>query len=249
MVLIEAAVAGHDEALCTPIGRRHVQVAPHVPPGFGSAAVTLSGGVGELVYAIRRGEGAVDVTQFGDLGGELAERLARWPRLANTPDELLPEGLGRATVYGLLRHGTELSGTTIYLPHPERLPLKNVPIVARITPATTDEQLARAVDLAARGAAAGCLQIDGLEQDPAAVRTLGHRLAEALAAGPFPPDRPLVLLVAENLGKVLGSYATRWGTLKVDVIVVDEVPGRDAQFVRLGRPREGIVPLSLYGMR
>jgi ethanolamine utilization protein EutA len=78
---------------------------------------------------------------------------------------------------------------------------------------------------------------------------VGERLAAALAARQQPLQRPLVLLLEANLGKVLGGYATRWGTLDVPLVVVDEVPPRDAQFVRLGRPVEGTVPLSLYGIR
>jgi ethanolamine utilization protein EutA len=65
----------------------------------------------------------------------------------------------------------------------------------------------------------------------------------------MPPDHVLVLLVPANLAKVLGGYITRWGTMNTDLIVVDEVPKRDAQFVRLGRVRQGVVPLWLYAAR
>ena len=58
-----------------------------------------------------------------------------------------------------------------------------------------------------------------------------------------------MLLVPANFGKVLGNYITRWGTLDEDLIVVDEVPLGDGQFVRLGRTREGVVPLWLYAIR
>jgi ethanolamine utilization protein EutA len=253
--LIEAAVEGNPAPAASTIGKRHVQVPLHragaTLPGatLAQSAITLSGGVGQLVYDQMRGAAAGGVTQFGDLGGELAARIARSPLFAGRMRGLAPEGLGRATVYGLLRHSTELSGSTLYLPDPRRLPLKNVPIVGRIGPEATDEQLTQALDLAARGAGAACLQIDLEQPSLERVRSLGGRLADLLEKRPILPERVLVLLVPENLGKVLGGYITRWGTLPMNLIVVDEVPNRDAQFVRLGRSREGVVPLWLYAVR
>ncbi len=248
--LIEAAVQGSGQPPASPVGRLHVQV----PFASGSAntpqtAITLSGGVGQLVYDQLPGAPSGAITQFGDLGGELAERIVRSPRIAGRMRGLVPEGLGRATVYGLLRHSTELSGSTLHLPHPERLPLKNVPIVGRIGPRADDEQLVQALNLAARSASAACLAIDLEEQDLAQVRDIGTRLAACLERRPMPPDHVLVLLVPANLAKVLGGYITRWGTMNTDLIVVDEVPKRDAQFVRLGRVRQGVVPLWLYAAR
>ncbi len=248
--LIEAAIEGDARPFATAIGRRHLQVRLERPKFVHEPiAVTLSGGVGQIVYKQLRGDPSSDITPFGDLGSDLAARILRAPSIAGRMNHLIPEGLGRATVFGLLRHSTELSGSTIYLPKPQRLPLKNVPIVGQLSVNSTGEQLAQVFDLAARGTPAACIRIDLDPPTLAAVRSLGHRLADALEARPFPPDRVLVLLVSANIGKVLGNYTTRWGTLNVEVIVVDEVPDRDAQFVRLGRSREGVVPVWLYAVR
>jgi ethanolamine utilization protein EutA len=54
-------------------------------------------------------------------------------------------------------------------------------------------------------------------------------------------------LVKENLGKTLGHYVTAWGALPLRLVVIDEVSARDAQFLRLGRLREQVVPVSFYG--
>jgi hypothetical protein len=35
----------------------------------------------------------------------------------------------------------------------------------------------------------------------------------------------------------------------VTLIVIDEVAVRDARFVRIGAPREQIVPISFFGLR
>ncbi len=213
------------------------------------AVVTFSGGVGQLIYDARRGSPPPRTTEFGDLGGELAGRLSRSPLLARRSRGLEPEGLGRSTAYGLLRHRTELSGATLYLPDPARLPLKNVPIVARLSADASESELKHAVQLAVRCRPAGCLQIGVECQQLDELRTLGERLARALETSDGGGDQTLVVLVPGNLGKVLGNYATRWGRLARDLIVVDEVPMREAQFVRLGRMREGVVPLWLYAVR
>jgi ethanolamine utilization protein EutA len=52
----------------------------------------------------------------------------------------------------------------------------------------------------------------------------------------------------ENLGKVLGNYVTEWGALPLKVVVIDEVPIRDAQYVHIGVSRDGSVPVSFFGL-
>jgi ethanolamine utilization protein EutA len=248
--LIQAAALGKPDFLVTPIARQHVQAVPKFSsPPDPNTLITLSGGVGQLVYDHLRGQAEQSATRFGDFGGELAARIAGAPAITDRMGRLAPEGLGRATVYGLMRHSTELSGSTLYLPHPERLPLANVPLVGRFGPATSDEKLTFLLDLAAHGEPAACLQVELAQPTLDVVRNLGQRLARLLAERPRPPGHTLVLLVPANSGKVLGNYITRWGTLEVDLIVVDEVPLGEEQFVRLGRAREGVVPLWLYSVQ
>ena len=211
-------------------------------------AITLSGGVGQLVYRLRTSGGWPGPTEYGDLGGELAEAIVNCPAI-NDRLTLMPEGLGHATVFGLLRHSTEVSGATLYLPQPERLPLSDVPLVGRVSRDSTAAQIAELLELVAASGRAGALQVDLASQDLNDLRQIGDRLATGLTAHPLPRGTTLVLLVDANLGKTLGHYVTRWGKLDVDLIVIDEVPPREAQFVRLGRLRETVVPLWLYAVR
>jgi hypothetical protein len=37
--------------------------------------------------------------------------------------------------------------------------------------------------------------------------------------------------------------------MNVTLVVIDEVSPRDAQFVRIGSPRDQIVPISFFGLR
>ena len=52
----------------------------------------------------------------------------------------------------------------------------------------------------------------------------------------------------ENLGKVLGHYVSDWGTLRVRLVVIDEVAVRDAQYAQVGRMHEQVVPVSFHGL-
>ncbi|HEX3725364.1 MAG TPA: ethanolamine ammonia-lyase reactivating factor EutA [Pirellulales bacterium] len=250
LALLEAIAGGDDALFQSAIGRLHRQVAPTAHRRMDSSScITLSGGVGELAYGQLAETLPMAATQFGDLGGELATRILLSPTLAPRIGTLLPEGLGRATVFGLLRHGTEISGSTLYLSDPGLLPLPHVPIVGRIGTETTDDDVSRLVDLAWRARPAGAIQIDLNQFDLAAVRGLAGRMAVALERRPAASAGVLVAIVAANVAKALGSYMTRWGTLKVNLIVIDEVPTRDAQFIRLGRVVDGAIGVSFYGMR
>lgn len=247
--LIVAAVEGDTATLQSEIARLHTQASFALPTLAEPPVLTFSGGVGQLMYDLLAGKKPGGRSRFGDLGEELAARLVASSQIASRMAPFKPTGLGRATVFGLLRHSTELSGTTIYLPHPDRLPLKNVPLIGQIDVRTSDGRLRELFELAARATPAACLR---LEVDPASledIRALGNRLAKRLADGTFPEGQTLVLLTGGNSGKALGNYITGWGASESDVIVVDEVPARDAQYVRIGRLREGLVPLWLYAVQ
>lgn len=244
-----AAITGEATAGNDPLAIRHVQ-APFVLPELAdrSPAITLSGGVGQLVYRLRASGERPGPTVFGDLGGELALAILNCPALADRL-QLMPEGLGHATVFGLLRHSTEVSGATLFLPDPGRLPLADVPLVGSVNRASTGAEIAELLNLVAAAGRAGAVQVELALQNLDDLRHVGEALASSLAARPLPRGTTLVLLVNANLGKTLGHYLTRWGKLDVDLIVIDEISPRDAQFVRLGRLRETVVPLWLYAVR
>ncbi|MBA3548161.1 MAG: ethanolamine ammonia-lyase reactivating factor EutA [Nannocystis sp.] len=243
-LLLEAAVSGREAPFQTELGRAHVDLPLQLPGRLGPLWLTFSGGVGELLYARLQGHAAPATTAFGDLGIDLAARILASPLLCARL--LVPAGGGRATAYGLLRNLTRLSGATIYLPRPELLPLDNLPIFGRISSTSSDEQIHASLGLVRRSARGGCLAVS--LAGPAAVKTLGRRLGEALRIRQFPDSLPLVLLVPDNVGKALGAYVSDWGRLPVTVIVLDEVDPRGARFVQIGRLVEQVVPVSFYGM-
>jgi ethanolamine utilization protein EutA len=165
----------------------------------------------------------------------------------------VPDNQGRATVYGLTIHNTELSGSTLFLPRPELLPLCDLPLLGKLTwdPQQCDEfnaHLKSMLQLAARRPEGACLAIDCGSDGHGNIKQLGKCFAGTLELVRFPSEVPLVLLVTSNIGKTLGQYATRWGQSGLNLIVLDEIPDRSACFVTLGRPCDNSVPLSFYGV-
>ncbi len=252
--LLEASVTGSPLPPPEAVSLLHCQVEFRVPTSIpdGVAAVdpviTLSGGVGELAYRAACGELLPGTTAFGDLGIDLARRICASPVLGRNLKSHVPAGLGRATVNGLAVHGTEVAGATLFLPHPEILPLTDLPILGTIGTETRDDELTALLDLAARAAEGACLRIAVEDVSTPTVKALGQRLAAHLSQKRAGRDRPLVLLAAGNFGKTLGQYSTRWGQLKTALVVIDEIAERRAHFATVGKPRNGLVPVSFHGL-
>lgn len=246
--LIESEVEGATQSLQEKPYQHYLQ-APFDPLPAATPVITLSGGVGELVYRQLGGEPLPEPTAFGDLGIDLAERLMRSPLLSRSLKTHIPENGGHATVFGICLYGTEISGATLYLPEPELLPLPDLPIVGRINMETGDRELQRVVDLVRRSRIGACIQIELASADAVSVKKIGLTLAAALRNHPLSENRALVLFVSQNVGKSLGSYASSWGRLPVKLIVVDEIDARTARFASLGAMRDNVVPVSLYGLQ
>lgn len=250
--LLTAALLGQADAFDEPTARLHQQVAfqPDVPAfNWREAVVTLSGGVAELVYAAVQGKPRPSTTFFGDLGIDLAAVLLEQFPWADDFREYVPAGDGRATVYGLLRHGTQVSGSTIFLSNPGVLPLADVPILGAITDVTPDNQMRAAIELVRRTGRGGGLRVELTNPGSASVRALGTRLGQMLADAGFPRHHPLVILVSDNVGKTLGQYVTQWGKRPLNLVVIDEIDVRDGHYVHLGVPRDQVIPVSFYGLQ
>lgn len=258
---LEAVARGDTGFFSSSIGGLHQQVPFSYPPGETPPVLVFSGGVGELVYRAGRGKGLPGTTYYGDLGIDLAGRIVQSPLLAARVKDLVPENQGRATVYGLTLHSTEISGSTIFLSSGDILPLRDLPIVARLPIDTDSDRIHRAVLLGESGSNGACLQIlapetDGCFQgkDPGipagadlkTVKSFGERLREACMQ--VKPRHPVVVLAPYNYGQALGNYASNWRQDPFDMIVIDEIPDRQAHFVNIGRLHNNIVPVSFYGI-
>lgn len=211
-------------------------------------AITVSGGVGELIYRALAGESNVTVTPFGDLGWNLALKLIKDEWLLASFKKYIPKNMGRATAFGLALHSTEVSGTTVFLPPEPILPLTDLPVVARIANHTTAIDLIKALELAAKSHHGAAIQIEGHMKGLSEVQSFAAAIANALHRSNYPTNKPLVLLIKGNVGKTLGSLITSWGCDPFRLVVIDEVSLRDANFVNVGKITQQIIPISFYGM-
>jgi ethanolamine utilization protein EutA len=222
----------------------HRQIGFSLPPDVGEVAITFSGGVGELIYRHVHGEPWPATTRYGDVGIDLAQRIVASPILSRSLQMLQPAAAGRATVYGLLRHNVDISGATVFLPDPHPLPLHDLPLFGNLSETTSDSEVLERLALAsARG---GAYRVE-CNPTATAVKMFGTRLARSLRDARVPADRPMVLFVRSNIGKVLGEYITGWGTEPRSLIVIDEIDCRDAQYVQVGAPRGSVLPVSFFG--
>jgi len=248
VALLESVTGRQRESVPEELRSLLTQVALRRESGIVEPIITFTGGVGELVYAYAAGAGWPERTQFGDLGIDLAQRIVESPVLSGSIATHRPPSAGRATALGLMRHCTEVSGSTLYLPDASALPLSDVPIFGTFDAGADDDRLPGLIELARHSPRGACLVVETGSRAAAAVREAGAKLGAALESVQYPSDRPLVLLMRENVGKALGQYVTRWGSRPWRLVVIDEVSPRDAQYLRIGRARSGIVPVSFYGL-
>lgn len=243
LAVLESAVTGDPRAL----GDELVPARILLPAERDRIDLALSGGVGGLVYDILAGQALPTTTAYGDLGIELAQRIASSAVLGERV--LVPAGRGRATVYGLLRHQTQISGATVFLPSHPPCPTGDLPIIGSLGGSLgggiADGELARLLALAQAARPAGAIVVRG-PLDARAIRELGRTLGAALRA--IPDAVPLVVLTEQNLAKALGGYASEWGRCPLPLIVLDEVFPRGAELVRIGAPHGDVVPVSFFGM-
>jgi ethanolamine utilization protein EutA len=244
------ATAGHSSALASPLARLHQQIPFDIRNRTGKQAViTLSGGVGELVYAALNGRQIPGKTAYGDLGIDLALRLANLASWKRDFRQFAPEGGGRATSFGLLRYSTQVSGSTLYLSDAGILPLRDVPIFGAIDQSLPEPQWQTTLQLLRHSANGACFRILLHDIRAEAVRTLGRRIGAELRAAGVPRSQPIVILIVGNVGKTLGHYITEWGSRPQALVVVDEIAAPDAQFVHIGRLHDRVVPVSFYGLQ
>lgn len=260
--LLESIISGTADSTNDSTRASHTQVLLITNAEVQKPVVTFSGGVGELIYGIATGRPMPSTTYFGDLGIDLAERIVQSPLLAESIADFIPENMGRATVYGLGIHSTEISGSTLFLPKANVLPLQDLPIVGKITMVEDDETIQKILMLVEKNGG-GAIQILSGEKEVQKnyvlegpftekhwrVRDLGQAICKNIESQNISSDIPLVLLAPGNFGKSLGNYATNWRKLSHKILVIDEISDRNAHFVNIGRIHNNIVPVSFYGVQ
>jgi ethanolamine utilization protein EutA len=261
--MLEAIVNGNKVFLSQTEVNAHVQLALSTEDLKGTPAVTFSGGVGELIYQYTAGHSLPETTYFGDLGIDLSLKIMASPYLTGNIKSLVPENMGRATVYGLAIHSTEISGSSLFIPKRQTLPLRDLPIVGRMNISDGTKKIRQFIRLVNRSSNGAAIQIvpsnenkhqKGVLNSPfveglSDVKNLGLRIRDGILAEQLSLDKPLILIVPYNYGKSLGNYATDWQNISVNLVVIDEIPDRRAHFVSVGQNQNNIIPVSFYGVK
>jgi len=216
-------------------------------------AITFSGGVAEYLY--KR-----ETREFGDLGADLAEALRH--SLAHRRDlpPVWDPGQGiRATVIGAAQFSVQISGNTILVADPDKLPLQNLPVMA-CNFVLGDEIAPAAIAARVRDALTSADVEDGESPVVLSFPWTGdpsHPRLHAVATGictalPRTLDErmPLVLLIDGDVGKSLGRIIRHEIAPDADVIAIDGVQLRAFDYVDIGGIIEptNVVPIIIKSL-
>lgn len=217
--------------------------------------VMVSGGVADYVYKhmdmpLTMAEG----TKYGDLGPFLGQALGRAFRQSPLP-MLEPRETIRATVIGAGTQTMNISGSTIRVA-PDLLPLRNVPVMRPFKASIPREPQELAREIARQltpylnqGAEIPLLALalpGPADHSFAAVQ----QLAEGIIAGMkgyLEAVNPLLLVLEEDCGKVLGqTLAGRLGKEK-NILCIDQINVDEGDYIDIGKPLGGgkVVPVTI----
>jgi ethanolamine utilization protein EutA len=217
-------------------------------------AVMFSGGVSEFIYGYEK-------RNLGDLGVQLGKKVrARANQLGGGKIPLRPAEVRiRATVIGASQYTVQVSGNTIYLSHPEILPLRNLQVV---TPQFEQTEAINAT--AIREAVARALQrFDAQDVDRSValairwelgpsyplIRTLAEGLVTAMK-GHIDNGHPLVLVFDADIAKLMGNIIERELIPGAGIISIDGIDLKDFDFIDIGQelPDAKAVPVVIKSL-
>jgi ethanolamine utilization protein EutA len=217
-------------------------------------AVMFSGGVSEYIYGYEK-------RNLGDLGVQFGRRVrARANKLAGGNIPLRPADVRiRATVIGASQYTVQVSGNTIYLSHPEMLPLRNLPVVTPVfeqTDAVTSTDIKGSVEKALQrfdiqdGDRAVALAVHW-ELGPSypLIRTLAEGLVGAMREH-VDQGQPLVLVFDADIAKLMGNIIERELIPGAGIISIDGIDLKDFDFVDIGQelPDAKAVPVVIKSL-
>ena len=217
-------------------------------------AVMFSGGVSEFVYGYEK-------RNLGDLGAQFGKKVrARANQLGGGNIPLRPAEVRiRATVIGASQYTVQVSGNTIYLSHPDLLPLRNLQVV---TPQFEQNEAITAAEI--RDAVGRALQrFDAHDTDrtvalairwelgPAypLIRTLAEGLVSAMK-GHTDQGQPLVLVFDADIAKLMGNIIERELIPGAGIISIDGIDLKDFDFIDIGQelPDAKAVPVVIKSL-
>lgn len=205
--------------------------------------ISFSGGVADAVY---HPEKFTDPFQFGDIGILLGEAIKN-SQLVRKLKVIESDETIRATVVGAGSHTTEISGSTITYTS-DAFPVKNLPVLKLTREEEQPEQLAGAIKRkldwfrVEEKLVQVAIAIDG-EGNPSFSRVQKYardilKGAEALIEAKL----PVIVIVENDMAKVLGQTMYHLLDWKKEVICLDSIHLSEGDYIDIGRPiAEGCV--------
>lgn len=199
--------------------------------------VSFSGGVSDYIYFNKEEK---DLYKYGDIGVMLGRAIKkRFDESQLTV--MVPEETIMATVVGAGTQTMEISGSTITFTG-NLFPIKNIPIVS-LTP--KEEKSDSLKDILKEKLSWYTLE-DGKElvavflkgernMSYARVQILASTLTEVLEDH-YKEDEPFLVIIEEDLGKVLGQSMLLQLKKKRDVICIDSIKVSGGDYIDIGKP-------------
>ncbi|TMA95520.1 MAG: hypothetical protein E6J74_11730 [Deltaproteobacteria bacterium] len=217
-------------------------------------AVMFSGGVSEFVYGYEK-------RNLGDLGIQLGRRVrARANQLGGGNVPLRPAEVRiRATVIGASQYTVQVSGNTIYLSHPDLLPLRNLQVV---TPQFEQTEAIRATEIK-QSVERALQRFDATDTERTValalhwelgpsyplIRTLAEGLVGAMKEH-IDHGQPLVLVFDADIAKLMGNIIERELVPGAGIISIDGIDLKDFDFIDIGQelPDAKAVPVVIKSL-
>lgn len=196
-------------------------------------AITFSGGVADYIY---NDDGTTDVFKYGDIGILLGRAIKSSSFFSGIKILKSAETL-RATVVGAGTHTTEISGSTISY-NEDKLPIKNIPVIKINDDEHIEDTIKKNIPL--------YMPEGNIEQ--IAIAFSGTNLtsyisvqetAKSIISGAemlINSRHPLIIVVYEDIAKVLGNALNVLLGHKKDVICIDGITAGAGDYIDVGKP-------------
>ncbi|MBL8551313.1 MAG: ethanolamine ammonia-lyase reactivating factor EutA [Hyphomonadaceae bacterium] len=217
------------------------------------AAVTMSGGVSEYVYA------DAATARFGDLGPLLARAFSIELQAHGFEIQQPDQGI-RATVIGAAQYTAQVSGGTIFVSPLDMLPLRNAPVIAPSLP-LDEEEIDRGAVAEAIKEALRYMELDQTKEPVAVfVRWRGSAsfarldaftrgLLDALSPAPDDP-RPIILVGDADVGGLIGIHIKQELKHQGPIASLDGLDLKPLDYIDIGEMLEssGAAPVVIKSL-